>query len=93
MYASRGNIDHDHDAHVLQCSNIFDAMNARIWVPGNPKLTIEGITIPPLIVADVAYPTCRWLITPYTGNLNPQQTCFYRAHNRVRYVGVCFWLA
>lgn len=63
---SIGNVGHDHDAHVLRCSNIFDAMDAGVWVPGNPTLTIQGITIPALIVADSAYPLCRWLFVSWT---------------------------
>lgn len=84
--AAIGNIGRDHDAHFLRSSNIFDAMDAGEWVPGNPTLTIEGVEIPPLIVADAAYPIRRWLMTPYTGTLTPEQACFNRVHNKARSV-------
>lgn len=59
---SMGNVGCDHNAHVLQCSNIFYTMDTGVWVPGNPTLTIEGVIIPALIAADSAYPLQTWLM-------------------------------
>lgn len=82
---SVGNVGCDHDSHVLCCSNIFDAMDAGVWVPGNPTLTIQGVTIPALIVADSAYLLCTWLMTPHGGSrLSAEKRHFNRVHNRVR---------
>lgn len=80
------NVGRKHDAHVLRGSNIFDTMDTGVWVPGNPTLTIEGVQIPPLIVADVPYPIRRWLMIPYTGTLTPEQACFNRVHNKAKSV-------
>lgn len=70
---SVGSVGRDHDAHVLRCSNVFDTIESGTWVPGNPTITIDGATVPPLIVGDGAYPLRPWLMTPYNGNLNPEQ--------------------
>lgn len=56
---SVGNLGRDRDAHVLYCSNIFDAMDARVYMSRNPTVTIKGAQIPLLILADEAYPTRR----------------------------------
>lgn len=82
-----GNVGRDHDAHVLRCSNIFDAMDAGVWVPGNPTLTIDGVTIPALIVADSAYPVRTWLMPPHGGaQLTPDKRHFNRVHSRAHCV-------
>lgn len=88
------NVGRDHDAHVFQCSNIFDAMDAKVWVPGNPTLTLQGFTIPTLIVANAAYPLHTRLKTPHGGRLNPEKIHYNRVHNEARsVVGWAFgWL-
>lgn len=67
-------------------SNFYDAMEAGVWVPGNPTIIIGGVTVPPLILADAAYPSQRWLMTPYTSNLNAEQATFNSVHSRARCV-------
>lgn len=83
---SVGNVGRDHDAHVLRCSNFFDAMDAGVWVPGNPTITLEGVQIPALIVADAAYPLRSWLMPPHLGHLNAEKANYNRVHNRARCV-------
>lgn len=50
------NLGRDHNAHLMQCWNIFDAIDAGMWVLGHHTHTIEGFQIPPLIIADAVYP-------------------------------------
>lgn len=72
------------NAHVLRCSPLCDAMDAGRWVPGNPTITIDGVQVPPLILADATYPMRKWLVTPYTGTVDQRQACFNRYHSGVR---------
>ncbi|XP_015282731.1 PREDICTED: putative nuclease HARBI1 [Gekko japonicus] len=74
------------DAHVLVRSSISARMETGLYVPGNPTRTIEGVPVPPLILADAAYPLRRWLIPPYKGHLNAQQAHFNKVHGRARNV-------
>ncbi|XP_015262769.1 PREDICTED: putative nuclease HARBI1 [Gekko japonicus] len=76
----------NHDAYVLMRSNVMYAMDAGWFVPGNPTCMIEGVQVPPLILANAAYPLRRWLIPPYKGHLNPRQAHFNKVHGRVRNV-------
>ncbi|XP_042325214.1 protein ALP1-like [Sceloporus undulatus] len=54
-----------HDARVARNSLIYEAMEAGIYVPGNPSINIRGQQIGPLILADCAYPIRKWLMTPF----------------------------
>ncbi|XP_015265178.1 PREDICTED: putative nuclease HARBI1 [Gekko japonicus] len=81
-----GQSGQSHDAHVLMRSNIMARMEAGVYVPGNPTRTIEGVPVPPLIVAAAAYPLRSWLIPPYKGHLNAQQAHFNKVQGRVRNV-------
>ncbi|XP_061464216.1 uncharacterized protein LOC133376326 [Rhineura floridana] len=66
----------NHDSFVFRNSAIFQAMDAGVFVPGNPTTTIRGVQVPPFILADVAYPMHRWLMKPYGGHLdNFQMAC------------------
>ncbi|XP_060103238.1 putative nuclease HARBI1 [Heteronotia binoei] len=79
-----GHSGKNHDAHVLRCSNLIDLMDAGVWVRGNPTITINGVHVPPVILADSAYPLRRWLMTPYGGNVGPQELRFNTVHSRCR---------
>ncbi|XP_060118351.1 uncharacterized protein LOC132589622 [Heteronotia binoei] len=75
-----------HDAYFLWCSNLIDLMDSGDWVPGNPMVTIQNVQVPPLILADAAYPLRCWLMMPYTGHLTPEQARYNAAHNKCRNV-------
>lgn len=48
---------------------------------------MDGVTVPPLVVGDSAFPLCTWLMKPYTnaGLIPPQRNFNYRL-NRARMV-------
>lgn len=74
--------DHDNDAEIFRNSAVCEAMDGGLFVPGNPTVTIEGVQIPPLVVANGAYPLRRWLMTPYGGHGDSRRTLFDRHLNR-----------
>ncbi|XP_054845619.1 uncharacterized protein LOC129336516 [Eublepharis macularius] len=55
----------NHDAFVFKNSCICAAMDNGSFVPGNPTLNINGVSVPPLILSDGAYPMRPWLMKPY----------------------------
>ncbi|XP_048345239.1 putative nuclease HARBI1 [Sphaerodactylus townsendi] len=77
----------NHDAFVFCNSALCTAMDAGAYVPGNPTLHLEGVSVPALIVADGAYPVRRWLMTPFGQGLDRRERNFddalCRAHSVV----------
>ncbi|XP_054853248.1 uncharacterized protein LOC129341918 [Eublepharis macularius] len=78
----------NHDAFVFRNSALCAAMDNGAFVPGNPSLTVNGVSVPPLMISDGAYPMRRWLMKPYGKfAVTPQQKyfdrCLARARNRV----------
>ncbi|XP_054841812.1 uncharacterized protein LOC129333895 [Eublepharis macularius] len=55
----------NHDAFVFRNSHLCAAMDAGAFIPGNPTLNLQGISVPPIIISDGAYPLRRWLMKPY----------------------------
>ncbi|XP_054831196.1 uncharacterized protein LOC129342790 [Eublepharis macularius] len=55
----------NHDAFVFTHSALCIAMDAGSLVPGNPCLDLDGVVVPPIIIADGAYPLRPWLMKPY----------------------------
>ncbi|XP_054836342.1 uncharacterized protein LOC129330336 [Eublepharis macularius] len=78
----------NHDAFVFRNSALCAAMDTGAFVPGNPSLTVNGVSVPPLMISDGAYPMRRWLMKPYGKfAVTPQQKYFNRclawARNKV----------
>lgn len=73
-----------HDARVARNSVIYEAMEAGIYVEGNPSINIRGQQIGPLILADCAYPIRKWLMTPFKTPETPRERLFNKRLNRVR---------
>lgn len=53
------------DSHVFKQSYLLEAMEAGVFVPGNPTRTIRGMAVHPLIVGNAAYPLKKRLMKPY----------------------------
>ncbi|XP_008104054.1 uncharacterized protein LOC103278110 [Anolis carolinensis] len=66
----------DENASFFRNQVLCDGMDQGSFVPGNPTLTIGNVEIPPLILADASYPLKRWLMTPFTDNLDPSKRRF-----------------
>lgn len=47
-------------------------------------MTIKDVQVPPLILADSAYPMRQWMVTPFKGSLNVRQALFNQHHSRAR---------
>ncbi|XP_062977814.1 uncharacterized protein LOC134395583 [Elgaria multicarinata webbii] len=70
------------DAFIFHSSALCQAMDAGVFVPGNPTVLINNVLVPPLILADSDYPMRRWLIKPYKGRLDQRKTAFNERFNR-----------
>lgn len=42
-------------------------MDARVFVSGNPTITMSSLSVPPLLVTYGTYPIRRGLIKPFVG--------------------------
>ncbi|XP_042303403.1 protein ALP1-like [Sceloporus undulatus] len=69
----------NHESFIFQHSFLCQAMDAGAFVPGNPTITINGVQVPPLIIADGEYPMRKWLMKPYGGTVRCQQLKFNTA--------------
>ncbi|XP_048373451.1 protein ANTAGONIST OF LIKE HETEROCHROMATIN PROTEIN 1-like [Sphaerodactylus townsendi] len=78
-----------HDAFIFQNSALCTAMDAGVFVPGNPTLDLNGVQVPALMVADGAYPIRRWLMKPFGKNGDTRRRTFDHALHRVRNVVEC----
>ncbi|XP_054830356.1 uncharacterized protein LOC129326219 [Eublepharis macularius] len=78
----------NHDAFVFTHSAFCVAMDSGSFVPGNPTICVDGVHVPPLVLADGAYPMRRWLLKPFGRYAETEahrkfDRCLSRARNRV----------
>lgn len=64
------------DTSFFQNLALCEAMDQGSFVPGNPTMAIGDVEIPPLILGDTSYPLKKWLMIPFTGDLNSQKEHF-----------------
>ncbi|KAJ7332195.1 hypothetical protein JRQ81_014375 [Phrynocephalus forsythii] len=74
----------NHDAHVFRSSKLYVRMEEGTLVPGNPMFHYAGVSIPPLILGDAAYPLCKWLMKPYAVPRNDTEKHYNKVFNRTR---------
>ncbi|XP_028559424.2 uncharacterized protein LOC114582510 [Podarcis muralis] len=71
---------HD-DVQIFRKSALCQAMDEGTFVPGNPTINMQGVEIPPLILAHSTYPMRKWLMKPYGGPLDQRKTIYNRTFN------------
>ncbi|XP_048350019.1 protein ALP1-like [Sphaerodactylus townsendi] len=74
--AETGYSGRNNDAFVFRETHFCQAMDMGIYLPESPMLTINGVSIPPVVLGDGAFPTRKWLLTPYRVPSNAQQRNF-----------------
>ncbi|XP_060095048.1 uncharacterized protein LOC132572218 isoform X2 [Heteronotia binoei] len=77
------------DASGFCNSALCTAMDNGVYVPGNPTLHLEGVSVPALIVADGAYPMRRWLMKPFGQCQGRRERNFDSTLHRARNVAEC----
>ncbi|KAJ7345152.1 hypothetical protein JRQ81_001102 [Phrynocephalus forsythii] len=76
----------NHGAHVFRSSMLFKKIEEGTLIPGNPMFHYGGVSIPPLILGDGAYPLCKWLMKPYAVPRNERERHYNKVFNRSRNV-------
>ncbi|XP_044165792.1 protein ANTAGONIST OF LIKE HETEROCHROMATIN PROTEIN 1-like [Acropora millepora] len=75
-----------HDAIILKSTDLWSRIEEGRCIP-NIGQSMDGVTVPPLIVGDSAFSLCTWLMKPYTNAvLTPQQRNFNYRLSRARMV-------
>ncbi len=78
-----------HDSVILQPTALWDDIKKGQSIPEIAK-KVGNVNIPPLIVADSAFPFERWLMKPFTNaNTTPMQRYFNYRLSRARMVTEC----
>ncbi|XP_048345022.1 uncharacterized protein LOC125428625 isoform X2 [Sphaerodactylus townsendi] len=60
-----GHPEKSHDVHIFHGCHFTHAMDRGAFFPDNPTLSMEGVAVSPLVLADGAFPMRRWLVKPY----------------------------
>ncbi|KAJ7345177.1 hypothetical protein JRQ81_001127 [Phrynocephalus forsythii] len=82
----RGHSGVNHDAHVFRSSTLYSKMEEGTLIPGRPLFTYAGVSIPPIILGDGAYPLCKWLMKPFAVPRNDRERHYNKIFNRSRCV-------
>ncbi|XP_042310079.1 uncharacterized protein LOC121923591 [Sceloporus undulatus] len=72
--------------NVFSNSALCQAMDEGTFIPGNPTVTMGGVQVPPLILADDSYPLRKWLMTPYEDQPNERERVYNANFNKCRSV-------
>jgi hypothetical protein len=85
IWGSCGFPGNSHDSIIFQSTDLWNSIQEGC-IPEMGKI-IEKLNVPPLIVADSAFPLRAWLMKPYTDAvLSPQQKYFNYRLSRARMV-------
>ena len=64
IWASCGFPDNNHDSVIFQSTNLYEQVTVHSLIPAIAKEQ-DGTDIPPLIIADSAFPLSTWIMKPY----------------------------
>ncbi|XP_048339150.1 putative nuclease HARBI1 [Sphaerodactylus townsendi] len=81
-----GHPGRSHDAHVFRGCHFTQPMDRGVFFPVTPVMSVHGVAIPPLILADGAFRLRRWLVKPYVPPHNAIERFFNRKICRARCV-------
>ena len=88
IWGSCGFPGNSHDSVIFQSTNLWNSIQEGM-LPNVGK-QVGKVNIPPLIIADSAFPLRTWLMKPYTDAvLSPQQKYFNYRLSRARMVTEC----
>ena len=86
VWASCGFPGNSHDAIIFKSTDLWARIEEGRCIT-NIGQSVDGVTVPSLIVGDSAFPLCTWLMKPYTNPvLTPQQRNFNYRLSRARMV-------
>ena len=85
VWGSCGYPGNSHDAIIFKSTNLWNSIHDGL-LPSIGK-SVGEVNVPPLIIADSAFPLRTWLMKPYTNAvLSPQQRYFNYRLSRARIV-------
>ena len=88
IWGSCGFPGNSHDSVIFQSTNLWNSIQEGM-LPNVGK-QVGKVNIPPLIIADSAFPLRTWLMKPYTDAvLSPQQKYFNYRLSRARMITEC----
>ena len=89
IWGSCGFPGNSHDSVILQSTDLWDQIQDRDYLPNIAK-KINGVVVPPLILADSAFQLKSWLMKPYTkAKLTSKERYFNYRLSRARMVTEC----
>lgn len=85
-WGSCGFPGNSHDSVIFQSTDLWEQIQGGGYIP-NIVRNLNGVEVPPLILADSAFQLKPWLMKPYTNaKLNPKQRYFNYRLSRARMV-------
>ena len=89
IWASCGYPGNSHDSTVFKSTKLWEDLTGGNIIPNIGK-DVGGVTVPPLILGDSAFPSQPWLMKPFTNAvLTPVQSNFNYRLSRARMVVEC----
>lgn len=86
IWASCGFPGNSHDSIILQSTQLWREIKEENLIPAIGQ-QIDGVTIPPLLIGDSAFPFQPWMMKPFTkATLSPEERNFNYRLSRARMV-------
>ena len=76
IWASCGFPGNNHDSVIFQSTNLFEQVTEHSLIPAMAKEQ-DGTDIPPLIIADSAFPLSTWIMKPYGNAVLTQEERYF----------------
>ena len=89
IWGSCGFPGNSHDSIIFQSTQLWTNVSERQAIPSIGK-DLGGVTVPPLVLGDSAFPFQTWLMKPFTNaGLSPQESYFNYRLSRARMTTGC----